>query len=84
MSVNCGVLYGLCAMRVTELDDDGNAEGSFSVSRNPITVQFNPNIDQGQVFTSRNGCGCSKEPAQVSGGFRQNSATLRKPIPRPK
>lgn len=59
MAVNCGVAYGICAVRTTELDEFGNAEGSFSVSRNPITVGFNPNIDQGQTFTSRNGCGCS-------------------------
>ena len=59
MAVNCGVPYGLCAVRVTELDSEGNAEGSFAVSRNPITVGFNPNIDQGQQFISRNGCGCA-------------------------
>lgn len=59
MAVNCGVPYGLCAVRVTELDEEGNAEGSFVTSRNPITVGFNPNIDQGQVFVSRNGCGCA-------------------------
>ena len=59
MAVNCGVPYGLCAVRVTELDEDGNAEGSFVVTRNPITVGFNPNIDQGQQFVSRNGCGCA-------------------------
>ena len=59
MAVNCGVPYGLCAVRVTELDEDGNAEGDFAVTRNPITVGFNPNIDQGQSFISRNGCGCA-------------------------
>lgn len=59
MAVNCGVPYGLCAVRVTELDEDGNAEGNFAVTRNPITVGFNPNIDQGQQFISRNGCGCA-------------------------
>ena len=59
MAVNCGVPYGLCAVRVTELDSEGNAEGDFAVSRNPITVGFNPNIDQGQQFISRNGCGCA-------------------------
>lgn len=59
MAVSCGVPYGLCAVRVTELDEDGNAEGSYAVTRNPITVGFNPNIDQGQQFISRNGCGCA-------------------------
>jgi len=59
MAVNCGVAYGLCAARVTELDDEGNAEGSFAVSRNPVSVAFNPNIEQGTQFISRNGCGCA-------------------------
>lgn len=59
MAVNCGVAYGLCAVRVTQLDSEGNAEGSFAVSRNPVTVGFNPNVDQGQQFISRNGCGCA-------------------------
>ncbi len=57
--MQCGVPYGLCAVRVTRLDSDGNADDDFVVSRNPITMGFNPNIDQGTDAISRNGCGCS-------------------------
>lgn len=58
----CGVSFGLCVIRVTELDEDGNAvggAGSGYVSDKPVTMGFNPNYDEGQTFTSRNGCGCS-------------------------
>lgn len=59
MAANCGVPYGLCAIRVTLLDSDGNADDDFAVSRHPVTVGFNPNIDQGTDITSRDGCGCA-------------------------
>lgn len=63
--MNCGVPYGLCAVRVTLLDSDGNADDDFVVSRKPVTVGFNPNIDQGTDITARDGCGCST--AQIPG-----------------
>lgn len=56
--MNCGAPYGLCAIRVTRLDSDGNADDDFAVSRKPVTVGFNPNIDQGTDVTARDGCGC--------------------------
>jgi len=58
----CGVSFGLCVVRVTELDEDGNAvggAGSGYVSDKPVSMGFTPNFDEGQTFTSRNGCGCS-------------------------
>lgn len=58
MAVHCGAPYGLCAVRVTRLDADGNADDDFVVSRKPVTVGFNPNIDQGTDVTARDGCGC--------------------------
>jgi hypothetical protein len=57
--MNCGVPYGLCAIRVTRLDADGNADNDNVVSRHPVTVGFNPNIDQGTDITARDGCGCN-------------------------
>ena len=59
MAVNCGAPYGLCAIRVTKLDSDGNADDDFAVSRHPVTVGFNPNVDQGTDVTARDGCGCA-------------------------
>lgn len=57
--MQCGVPYGLCAYRVTRLDSDGNADDDNVVGRHPVTVGFNPNIDQGTDVTARDGCGCS-------------------------
>lgn len=62
MAVECGVSFGLCAIRVTELDEDGNVAagpGNVYVTRKPVNMGFNPNYDEGQTFTSRDGCGCS-------------------------
>jgi hypothetical protein len=44
---------------VTRLDSDGNADDDYAVSRRPVTVSFNPNIDQGTDVTARDGCGCA-------------------------
>jgi hypothetical protein len=63
--MQCGVPYGLCAYRITELDSDGNAAGGTYVGRHPVTVGFNPNIDQGTDITARDGCGCAV--AQIKG-----------------
>jgi len=61
MAVNCGPSFGLCALRVTLLDDVGNvAAGNNSyVTDKQISLAFNPNVDTGQTFSQRNGCGCS-------------------------
>ena len=61
MAVNCGPSFGLCALRVTLLDDLGNvAAGNNSyVTDKQISLAFAPNIDTGATFSQRNGCGCS-------------------------
>ena len=61
MAINCGPSFGLCALRVTLLDDLGNvAAGSNSyVTDRQISLAFAPNIDTGNTFSQRNGCGCS-------------------------
>lgn len=61
MAVNCGPSFGLCALRVTLLDAFGNvAAGNNSyVTDKQISLAFNPNVDTGQTFSQRNGCGCS-------------------------
>ena len=61
MAVNCGPSFGLCALRITLLDDVGNvAAGNNSyVTDKQISLAFNPNVDTGQTFSQRNGCGCS-------------------------
>ena len=58
MAVNCGPSFGLCAVRVTELDDTGNVTGNFYVTNNPVSVTLTPNIETGNTFSVRNGCGC--------------------------
>ncbi len=62
MAVACGVSFGLCAVRVTRLDENGVAEGGAGntyTSDRAITVGLSPNIETGNTFNLRNGCGCS-------------------------
>lgn len=62
MAVNCGVSFGLCAVRVTVVDAEGNVVGTAGnsyVTDKPKSISVNPNIETGQTFSERNGCGCS-------------------------
>ena len=61
MAFNCGVSFGACLVRITRLDDTGCViAGSNSyVSDKLISVGVNPNIEAGNSFSVRNGCGCS-------------------------
>jgi hypothetical protein len=61
MAVNCGVSFGLCAVRVTKVDAAGNvvAGNNSYVSDKAVSVQLTPNIETGNTFSLRNGCGCS-------------------------
>lgn len=59
MSV-CGFSFGVCAIRVTRLDADGNviAGNNSYVSDKPIQITVTPNYETGNSFSLRNGCGC--------------------------
>jgi hypothetical protein len=61
MAVNCGVSFGVCAVRLTKVDSDGNviAGNNSYVSDKALSVAVNPNIEAGNTFSVRNGCGCS-------------------------
>ncbi len=61
MAFNCGVSFGACLVRVTRLDDNGNViAGSNSyVTDKPVSIAVNPNIEAGNSFSVRNGCGCT-------------------------
>lgn len=61
MAVNCGVSFGLCAVRLTVVDAAGNVlAGDYSyVTDKAISIGLTPNIETGDTFSSRNGCGCS-------------------------
>lgn len=58
---NCGVSFGVCAIRVTRLDSLGNviAGDNSYVSDKAVQVTLTPNIETGNTFSVRNGCGCS-------------------------
>jgi hypothetical protein len=62
MAVNCGYSFGLCAVRVTKLDETGTVidepDNSY-VSDKAVTINLTPNIETGNTFSLRNGCGCS-------------------------
>jgi hypothetical protein len=61
MAVNCGVSFGLCAVRITRVDSAGNviAGTNAYVTDNPIQITLTPNIETGNTVSVRNGCGCS-------------------------
>lgn len=56
----CGISFGACLVRVTRVDANGNviAGNNAYVTDSPISVGVNPNIEAGQNFSVRNGCGC--------------------------
>ena len=60
MAVNCGVEFGLCRVRVTRVDSNGNviAGNNAYVTDAALTVTVTPNIETGNAISVRNGCGC--------------------------
>lgn len=62
MAVNCGVSFGICAIRITKVDATGavldETDNSY-VSDKAISIGLSPNIEAGNNFSLRNGCGCS-------------------------
>lgn len=62
MAVNCGVSFGLCAVRLTKVDAEGDVApppDNTYTSDKPISMSVTPNIETGNTFNVRNGCGCS-------------------------
>lgn len=62
MAVVCGVSFGLCAVRVTRLDENGVAVGGAGnsyVTDKAVSIGLSANISTGNTFELRNGCGCS-------------------------
>src|SRR5687767_5864288 len=61
VAFSCGVSFGACMVRITKVDENGNviAGQNSYVSDKPISISVNPNIETGNSFSVRNGCGCS-------------------------
>lgn len=61
MAANCGASFGVCAVRVTQVDAEGDVVGGSTsyVTDNPKVITVTPNIETGNTFSERNGCGCS-------------------------
>ena len=61
MAVNCGVSFGLCRVRITRVDAQGNviAGSNAYVTDQAQTITVTPNIETGNTVSVRNGCGCS-------------------------
>ena len=47
-------------VRITRLDENGNviAGKNSYVTDKPVSINVNPNIETGNNFPVRNGCGC--------------------------
>jgi hypothetical protein len=60
MAVNCGVSFGLCRVRVTRVDANGNviAGQNAYVTDAALSISVTPNIETGTAISVRNGCGC--------------------------
>lgn len=71
MPVNCGPSFGLCGFRVTLLDELGNVESGDNsyVSDGGVSLAFSPNIDVGNTFTQRSGCGCKLASFKAEDNF---------------
>lgn len=78
MAVNCGVSFGVCALRATVVDAAGNvvAGNNSYVSDNVISIALTPNIDTGATFSARNGCGCSISRFKANDTFNWFEFTL--------
>ena len=78
MPVNCGVSFGICAIRVTKVDAAGNvvAGDNSYVSNNVISLGLTPNIEEGATFSARSGCGCSIARFKASDTFNWFEFTL--------
>ena len=78
MAANCGVSFGICALRVTMVDAAGNvlAGDNSYVTDNIISLGLRPNIEEGQTFSTRNGCGCSIARFKANDTFNWFEFTL--------
>lgn len=70
--VTCGVSFGVCRTRITKLDGLGNVvneAGNSYVSDKVVSVGMTANIETGDTFTRRNGCGCAISRFKVNDVF---------------
>ena len=60
MASVCTVSFGACLVRITKVDDNGNvvAGDNSYVTDKIVSIGLNPNIEAGNSFSVRNGCGC--------------------------
>jgi hypothetical protein len=65
------VSFGLCAVRLTRVDAAGNviAGDNSYVSDKPLSIALSPNIETGNTFSVRNGCGCSISRFKANDSF---------------
>ncbi len=74
----CGVSFGACLLRVTRLDVNGNViAGNNSYTTDAVaTIGVSPNIETGQNFSVRNGCGCKIASRKFPDTFNYMELTL--------
>ena len=74
----CGVSFGACLVRVTRLNDSGCviAGANAYVTDKPVSINVNPNIETGNNFPVRNGCGCKIASRKFPDTFNYWELTL--------
>lgn len=60
MASVCTVSFGACLVRITRVDENGNviAGDNAYVTDKPVSISVSPNVETGNDFSVRNGCGC--------------------------
>jgi hypothetical protein len=79
MASVCAVSFGVCLFRVTRVDDNGNviAGDNSYVTDSVQTVTLAPNLETGNDFAVRNGCGCGIASRKFPDTFKYWDLTVQ-------
>ena len=79
MASVCTVSFGVCLVRVTRVDDNGNviAGNNAYVTDSVQSVSVSPNLETGNDFSVRNGCGCGVASRKFPDTFKFWDLTIQ-------
>ena len=78
--MNCGVSFGVCRVRITKVDAQGNVAGTTDnsyVTDAVTSFSVTPNISEGDTFTQLNGCGCKVASVKAPNVFNHFDLTIQ-------